>query len=364
MAALSSAPLASRSCGGRFLWVAARSSSSSSSSSSSTSATLELPSKQLAALSTGDFAQLLKLAREERDELRDTLKRQGEETRRRMELLERVLQDQKADSDELREKIAHLRDDLKIFSDKATEQNIGTRVRIQRKGVQGRGGQSRMAYRPGLQQAEKQQAHVCELNHESLAELAMLGNHPARRERLIREIMCVDQISWSRAHEVLYEFDKYKERYYWIETFPYRLGIAAAIISGAASVALVFWPPVAYWYGTEIAGEELPEDTNDISELTINQVGTWTWSWMEPMIGTATFIILCCQSSRAQMAQMNMRTYGDRVLGWRADRVANKFPIYDRSMVRAWSRVLPEVEHNFFPTYERHYKVRGPTSGL
>ena len=32
-----------------------------------------------------------------------------------------------------------------------------------------------------------------------------------------------------------------------------------------------------------------------------NEVGTWTWTWMEPMIGTASFALLCAQFARAQV---------------------------------------------------------------
>merc|ERR1712176_1650190 len=76
----------------------------------------------------------------------------------------------------------------------------------------------------GHERASKQPAHVSELGHQSLAELAMMGNHSAQRERLLREIMCVDGCSWEQAHKVLAKMDVYNERYYWIESAPYRIG--------------------------------------------------------------------------------------------------------------------------------------------
>merc|ERR1712113_908945 len=98
---------------------------------------------------------------------------------------------------------------------------------------------------------------------------------------------------------------------------------------------MVFWKPVALWYGENIAGEELPEGVKDISELTTNQVGTWTWSWMEPMIGVATFVLLCCQFTRAQAAKMNMKVWSDFLLEWRGNRLAKRFPQYDSSILCA-----------------------------
>merc|ERR1712039_615450 len=233
-----------------------------------------------------------------------------------------------------------------------------------REGIKGHGGQSRLAYRPSVEDAERQPTHVCEMSHQSLAELSMMGNHCAHRERLIREIMAVDGIEWEKAHEVLHKLDEHNEKYYWIESLPYRIGITVAFVGGVMGTLMVFCPPVALWYGETYAGEELPEGVKDISELTTNQVGTWTWSWMEPMIGVASFVLLCCQFSRAQLKKMNMKTYGEHLLQSRADRLANRFPEYDRSMVRAWAKHMPRVNMNFFPAYEKFEGLKGPSSGL
>merc|ERR1719384_2971614 len=55
-----------------------------------------------------------------------------------------------------------------------------------------------MSFRPSLDYAEKQPTHVCEMSHQTLAELALLGNHCAQRERLLREVMAVDDVSWGQ----------------------------------------------------------------------------------------------------------------------------------------------------------------------
>jgi len=310
------------------------------------------------------FYRVLQFCSEERAELRDHMRTNSAASWSRIQLVQKVVLEDRQNTEDLREQIRHLRRDLQIFSSKAMGETIGSRVRVQRKGVEGRGGQSRMSHRSSIEQAELQPGHACELNHKSLAHLAMLGNHVARRERLLREIMAVDGIPWGQAHAVLYEFDRHRETYYWLETLPYRLGITSAITAGFGSILLVFWGPAAGWYGIQIAGEELPEGTEDISELTVNQVGTWTWSWMEPMIGVASFVLLGCQVTRLKMAQLNLRTYYDQILQWRAKRLAKKFPGYDRSMLRSWAKRFPEVENNMIPIYERQYLHKGPTSGL
>ena len=64
----------------------------------------------------------------------------------------------------------------------------------------------------------------------------------------------------------------YNERYYWIESLPYRVGITVAFICLIMGYAMVFNKTVAYYYGTMVAGEDLPEGVESVSELTVNQV--------------------------------------------------------------------------------------------
>lgn len=306
----------------------------------------------------------LRKAAVERADLRSQLRLQVEQSRRRTELLTESLQKADEDRAALREQVEQLSRDFHMMTHNLLSEQVGMRERVQRKGVKGRGGQSRMSHRPSIEYAMRQPTHVCEMGHQSLAELALQNNHSAHRERVLREIMCVDNVSWGEAHKVLTEMDMANERYYWAESLPYRIGIASAFAGAVGATLLVFNKPIAVWYAENVAGEELPEGVEDIAELTTNQVGTWTWSWMEPMIGTASFVLLCCQFSRAQMSKMNMKTYGERVLQWRADRLARKFPEYDRSMVRAWAKRMPRVALNFFPIYDRDAGMKGPTSGL
>lgn len=265
---------------------------------------------------------------------------------------------------EVHNQVEQLTRDVEFLLEQLKCQNIGYRERVQRQGKAGLGADSRAAWRPTIEVAMRQPAHVSELGHESLAELAMQGNHNAHRERLLREVMCVDGVSWEEAHKVLAKMDVYKERYYWLESAPYRLGMAGALVAAVAATLLVFCKPFALAYGTQVAGEDLPDGVEIIDQMTTNQVGTWTWSWMEPMIGTASFVLLCCQFTRAQVLKINMKPYGEYILQWRADRLANKFSQYDRSMVRAWAKHMPRVGVTFQPKYERQGGFRGPTSGL
>jgi len=218
----------------------------------------------------------------------------------------------------------------------------------------GTGKATRTNFRPTQDMVGHQVNHVCQWNDDTLAQLAMGGDTYAQRERLIREIMQVDGCSWDRAHDKLIEMDEFNEQRYMAYTLPYRIGVSAALLAAIGSVLMVFQRSCAQLYGEKVAGEELPEGVKDTSEMTINQVGTWTWSWMEPMIGTASFVLLCLQFARAQSVKMNLRPYTETMLRWRANRVASQYPQYDGSMVRVWSRDLPVVNWNFNPMYKRH----------
>lgn len=297
-------------------------------------------------------------------DLQSQLFAQNQMSAKHTEMLAQSLEAAAAERTHLRDQVDKLYTDMHALTGQILKEQVGIRERVQREEVQGRGGQSRMAYRPTVEDAERQPTHVCEMSHQTLAELSMLGNHCAQRERLIREVMAVDGVQWAEAHLQLSKFDEYNEKYYWIESLPYRIGITAAIVGGVMGTLMVFCPPVAQWYGEHIAGEDLPEGVADISDMTINQVGTWTWSWMEPMIGTASFVLLCCQFSRSQIKKMNMKTFGEHLLVWRASRLQTRFPEYDGSMVRAWAKHMPRVNMNFFPVYEKYEGLKGPCSGL
>lgn len=301
----------------------------------------------------------------ERAEFRSLLKATADLNRQRTEMVLRRLESAESDRVKLREELESLTHEFDNLAEKLKKESIvGSPDRVQRKAVSGRGAQSRMAFRPSIEYAERQPTHVCELNHNSLASLAMQQDHSAHRERLLREAMSVDRLTWGQAHEVLNSFDQYNERYYWFETLPYRIGITLAFLCGSMSYALVFCAPLAEWYGVNVVGEELPEGIESINDMTVNQVGTWTWGWMEPMIGTASFVLLCAQFTRAQASKMHMKTYSDRILAWRAARLAGAFPQYDGSMVKAWAKHLPKVGYDFFPNYEAQYRQKGPASGL
>jgi len=218
---------------------------------------------------------------------------------------------------------------------------------------------SRRDFRPSISMVANQPTHVSQLDNEVLVQLGLQGSHPAHKERLLREIMFVDGVTWEAAHERLMEMDIYNEKYYWLCSMPYRIGIVVSIVGACSAAVMVFYKPVVEGYATAVVGEGLPEGVESISTMTTNQVGAWSWNWMEPMIGTASFALLCCQFARAQAWKLNMRPYTESMQRWRANRLAGHYPQYDQSIVRAWAKHLPMVKANFFPNYRRFLGFKG-----
>lgn len=201
-----------------------------------------------------------------------------------------------------------------------------------------------------------------EFEDDILALMASQGVHGAFKERMLREVMRQDKCEYGDAYRVLAKMNEINERYMWLYKLPYFVGIGTTLTIGGLAVPFVFDKSTAIWFCENYVKQEIPTDPAELD--TWYKVGTFTWSWMEPMIGTASFVLLCCQFTRAQVMKMNMKTYAEHLLTWRANRLAKQFPEYDGSMVRAWAKHIPPVGLDFFPIYERRAGYKGFTSGL
>ena len=85
--------------------------------------------------------------------------------------------------------------------------------------------------------------------------------------------------------------------------------------------------------------------TTDIPEPkdleTMLEIGSWTWNWMEPPLGTLSFILLCMQYARAQVQNLGIKPYTELIKQWRGERLAKAFPKYDPRVLLAYSESAP-----------------------
>ena len=47
------------------------------------------------------------------------------------------------------------------------------------------------------------------------------------------------------------------------------------------------------------------------------EVGSWTWGWNEPVLGTVSFVLLAFQFARNQMVNLGARPYTESMIAWR-----------------------------------------------
>ena len=98
----------------------------------------------------------------------------------------------------------------------------------------------------------------CEMPNEILMQLGALGEHEANKERLRREIMAVDNVEWDEAGAKLVEMEKANKAGMSVATFPYKLGVFAALITGVGSIPMVFQLDLAIWFNEEYVTTDVP----------------------------------------------------------------------------------------------------------
>ena len=112
-------------------------------------------------------------------------------------------------------------------------------------------------------------------------------------------------VSWSV--KVLAEMNVVNERLTWAYKLPYQMGMGVTLFLGLAAIPNVFELNTAIWFCENFVKDDIP----DLKELdTTFKVGTWTWQWMEPMIGTASFVLLSFQLIRSHMEKIDMKPFG------------------------------------------------------
>ena len=172
--------------------------------------------------------------------------------------------------------------------------------------------------------------HYYEMSNQALLQMATLGDQHAREERLIREIMAVDEVSWDDALPRYHEMEEVSKQGELRLKMPYYLGIGGFYFAGLASIPLCFHLGSVKWFNHHYVTTDVPEPA-DLE--TMLEVGTWAWNWMEPVLGQVSFFILCVQLSKNYMQSIGMTPYIDYILKSRADRMKEKYPQYHASIV-------------------------------
>lgn len=188
---------------------------------------------------------------------------------------------------------------------------------------------------PTLAKAAALPTSYSEMDNLSLVVLGRLGVHEAHKEILKRHIMAVDQCQYDAAEKTYALISKANKEYMFVLALPFQIGIVSAVTIGCLSLPLVFHYGIAHWFNDHFVTTDVPEP-KDLE--TMWEVGSWTWNWMEPPLGTLSFFLLTFQFARSQLDNLGIKPYTQKVKQWRAERLAEKFPQYDINVVMAYSK--------------------------
>lgn len=143
--------------------------------------------------------------------------------------------------------------------------------------------------------AKEMKAAYSDMENETLLTIAHMGNADARTEVLKRHIMAVDEIEYDQASEICDKIVIDNQGRVPVSTYPYFIGIGAGMIGAFGSLPMVFDLNTALWFNEAWVTTDVPEP-RDLE--TMLEVGSWTWNWMEPPLGTMSFALLCLQFAR------------------------------------------------------------------
>lgn len=171
---------------------------------------------------------------------------------------------------------------------------------------------------------------MAEMSNENLIILAEQGSNEACFERLIRDVMRVDNLEYMDAKTVADNIRLDNRKHVVKYAFMSWLGLFSGSAALVGCVPMVFSRSTALWFNEGWVTTEVPpaEDLESIYE-----VGAWTWNWMEPCLGTASFMLLCVQFCRAQMVNMNFEPWTNWIRNKRAENLIRMHSKYTEDIV-------------------------------
>ena len=149
--------------------------------------------------------------------------------------------------------------------------------------------------KPSLPIAKAMAARYETMDNETLVTIAAMKVHDARSEVLKRHIMAVDNVSYEQACVTFATIAARNRRGMRFAALPYQIGVTTGVGGAFASIPLVFDLRTAEWFNGRFVTTDVPEP-KDLE--TFLEVGSWTWGWMEPVLGHISFFLLCLQFSR------------------------------------------------------------------
>jgi len=209
---------------------------------------------------------------------------------------------------------------------------------------------------PTIEEAKEMPRYVTELTGEQLLLLSEQGGHlDASRERLRREIMAIDNIEYTETTPIMLQIaDTCKGEQLKLKT-PYYVGIYTALVAGWASLPLVFHYKSASMFNDYFVTADPPEVGAYDTWL---EVGSWSWGWMEPPLGTISFFLLCIQFAREQRMSIGGKAMDAIMEDKQAAHLAAQFGKYDGPALRQYAQCIAMIDDTD-AIREEHARVVG-----
>ena len=186
-----------------------------------------------------------------------------------------------------------------------------------------------------LKDAKQMTKKYNEISNDILLIMSINGDIKAIEERLIRDIMGVENIDWLNAKNKFEEIKNYNKQFDPIIRIPYYSGITIAISAALISIPLCFDLNTVLWFNKQFVTSDIPSSKDLETPL---EVGSWAWNWMEPPIGQISFFLLCMQYVRGQLQILNAKPLTEIIMEKRANRLIQKYPRYDELIMKTYSK--------------------------
>ena len=204
---------------------------------------------------------------------------------------------------------------------------------------------------PTREEAASQARYYHEMDGAALLIMAAHGDSGARRERFIREIMYTDQIDWPDAATKVDDMASLEMKGHITQKVSEAVGIGSIII-GLGSLPMVFHLDTALWFNENYVTTDVPE-ARDLE--TWLEVGQWTWGWMEPPIGTLSFVFLAFQFARGRGIINPAQVF---YMKRRQERLLRMYPRYAPLILMQWAESLSPGQ-DYYPLQVGFCQKRG-----
>eukprot|EP00527_Entomoneis_sp_CCMP2396_P007629 CAMPEP_0198140474 /NCGR_PEP_ID=MMETSP1443-20131203/3630_1 /TAXON_ID=186043 /ORGANISM="Entomoneis sp., Strain CCMP2396" /LENGTH=242 /DNA_ID=CAMNT_0043802899 /DNA_START=215 /DNA_END=943 /DNA_ORIENTATION=+ len=187
---------------------------------------------------------------------------------------------------------------------------------------------------PTIEDAKSLPLAYRKMDNISLVTLAGMGQHAARREVLIRHIMAVEEVPYRKALQIFAKIRVANFEGKDLLGLPFYIGAITMVVGGLACVPLVFHLDTVEWFNAAYVTADVPPQKDLETWL---EVGAWSWNWMEPVLGTGTFLLMCTQYFRINMDHLGIKPYTHVLKRARSQHLARLFPVYDAEILMNYS---------------------------